>query len=68
MFYKSGVTRRHYQPCPPEVHEAALTSDEVWASWPLVGRSPDLGIETRRCPTCQSTRSRPLADDAAVAA
>lgn len=41
-------------------HTKVLEDDALWASWPLVGRDASMGIETRRCPVCHSTQSRPL--------
>lgn len=63
---RAGVTQksfldnpRPFVPCPVD-HAAAVEDDEIWATWPLVGRSRDPNLETRRCPNCSSTQSREL--------
>jgi hypothetical protein len=54
---------RPYVPCPRGVHQRALEDDAIWATWPLLIRDPELGIETRRCPDCDSTQSRLLEEN-----
>jgi len=49
------MTRRT---CPIATHRAAHR-DGSFQNWPLLGAIPELGLETRNCPTCGQSSSGP---------